>query len=75
MANFTGCSPKTLLNYSRLCLGLDGTSELPPADCYPDRWDPANAAMNLVEVANLTVGILGNLVTLLSVPFAMAHQR
>ncbi len=65
-ANLT-CSRDTVVGYSRLCLG-----ESPPDDCYP------TAARGLTEaalIANLALGVAGNLLTLIAIPYAMHRKR
>ena len=69
LSNLT-CSPSTLLNYSQLCLEAD-----PPSDCFPHLTSWTNAALDALEAINLTVGVIGNLLTLLAIPFTMKHQR
>ena len=64
------CRADTLFNYSVLCLGND-----PPDDCSPGIegfWDATNMTL---KVCNMVFGVVGNIFTLLSIPYAMHRQR
>ena len=71
------CSPSTILNYSRLCLGLDGGPDSlpPPDDCFPAKDEPRNMLANVLQLANLVVGIHGNMLTLVAIPYAMYRRK
>ena len=59
------CSAETMLNYSSLCL-----TDHPPTDCYPE-----NGVKNLLQYTNLSIGIVGNTLTLTAIPYAMRKKR
>lgn len=64
------CNSSNVIEYSDLCL-----SDTPPDDCYPD-YNPLTAALWVAFlVLNIFVGLTGNLLTLLSIPYAKYHQR
>lgn len=68
----TVCNASNVIEYSDLCVGDD-----PPEDCYPSVKDKAG----LVSVAlvfhalNIVLGIGGNLLTLLAIPYARHRRR
>jgi hypothetical protein len=64
------CNRSNTVEYSALCLG-----DNPPDDCYP-YMDPITYIVWLTFlVLNMLPGLIGNLLTLLSIPYAMCHQR
>ena len=66
------CNASSLIEYSDLCLGPD-----PPADCYPSvKSTPAASSFAVVfHTLNIFFGLNGNLLTLLSIPYARRQRR
>ncbi len=69
MINAT-CNASNLLEYSVLCLGDE-----PPDDCYPTDNETEKGLATVFQIVNVVVGIAGNLLTLLAIPYAKRHQR
>ena len=66
----TTCNMSSIMEYSTLCLGED-----PPEDCYPGVKSQGIISLNIIsQTINIILGISGNLLTLLSVPFARNHR-
>ena len=68
----TVCNSSSIIKYSNLCVGDD-----PPEDCYPsvkDKDSLVSIAM-VFHVLNTGVGVGGNLLTLLSIPYARYRRR
>jgi hypothetical protein len=59
----------SIIEYSALCLG-----DNPPDDCYPHN-PIADTVYMVFLVLNMLTGLKGNLLTLLSIPYAKCHQR
>jgi hypothetical protein len=65
----TTCNASDVIKYSDMCLDKD-----PPDDCYPNYSSLAAAMWQAFLVLNIIVGLTGNLLTLLSIPYAKYHQ-
>ena len=64
------CNVSSVKEYSSLCLGDD-----PPEDCYPNLKGPVLMALNIsFQTANILIGVGGNLLTLLSIPYARRRR-
>jgi hypothetical protein len=66
----TTCNASDVIEYSNICLDKD-----PPDNCYPNYSSLAAAIWQAFLVLNIIVGLTGNLLTLLSIPYAKCHQR
>ncbi len=66
----SSCSADRLLEYSDLCLGDD-----PPVDCYPAQNAASDAFLSVFQAVNIVLGVAGNLLTLMSIPYAKKRQR
>ena len=67
----TFCNESSILEYSRLCVG-----DNPPDDCYPNVKSPVVMALNIsFQTANILLGVSGNLLTLLAIPYARRRRR
>ena len=67
----TVCNVSNIIAYSTLCLGED-----PPEDCYPSVKSQAIISLNIIsQTINIILGISGNLLTLLSVPYARNRRQ
>ena len=65
IATMPVCNVSSIIAYSTLCLGED-----PPEDCYPSQT-PGIISLNIIsQTINIILGVTGNLLTLLSEPFA-----
>jgi hypothetical protein len=64
------CNESNIIDYSAVCLGKD-----PPDDCYPDKNDLHNSIWVAFLMLNIFIGLTGNLLTLLSIPYAMYHKK
>ena len=65
------CNESSIIEYSSLCLGDD-----PPEDCYPNDKSPVVMALNIsFQTANILLGVSGNLLTLLAIPYACRRRR
>ncbi len=62
------CSSANLVRYSILCLSPD-----PPDDCYPQ--DSVRTTADILLLVNFVLGILGNALTLLAIPYVMHKNR
>ena len=66
----TVCNESSILEYSTLCLGED-----PPQDCYPGVMSQGFISLNIIlQTTNIIFGVSGNLLTLLSVPWACKRK-
>ena len=71
------CSLETVVEFSRLCLG----PAPPPRDCHPAGGaggggvDAGWAVGEVILVGNLVLGVAGNLLTLVAIPYAMHKRR
>ena len=66
----TVCNVSSIIAYSTLCL-----SEEPPEDCYPSVKSQGIISLNIIsQTINIILGVTGNLLTLLSVPFARSRR-
>ena len=66
----TVCNESSILKYSALCLGED-----PPQDCYPGVLSQGIISLNIIsQTINMIFGVTGNLLTLLSVPWACKRE-
>ena len=67
----TVCNVSNIIAYSTLCLGED-----PPEDCYPSVKSQAIISLNIIsQTINIILGVSGNLLTLLSVPYARNRRQ
>ena len=68
----TVCNASRILEYSDLCVGAD-----PPPDCYPSVKDKPGLVTVAVafHALNTVLGIGGNLLTLLAIPYARHRRR
>ena len=67
----TTCNVSSIIEYSSLCLGAD-----PPEDCYPRVKSQGIISLNIIsQTINIILGVSGNLLTLLSVPFARNRRQ
>ena len=67
----TVCNVSSIIEYSTLCLGDD-----PPEDCYPSVKSQAIISLNIIsQTINIILGVSGNLLTLLSVPYARNRRQ
>ena len=65
------CNVSSIIEYSTLCLGKD-----PPEDCYPSVKSQGIISLNIIsQTINIILGISGNLLTLLSVPYARNRRQ
>ena len=66
------CNASRILEYSDLCVGAD-----PPPDCYPSVKDKPGLVTVAVafHALNTVLGIGGNLLTLLAIPYARHRRR
>ena len=66
------CNESNIIEYSDLCLNED-----PPQDCYPSlESTPHVTALSLIfHSFNIFLGLAGNLLTLLSIPYARYRRR
>ena len=65
------CNVSSIIAYSTLCLG-----DNPPEDCYPSVQSQGIISLNIIsQTINIILGISGNLLTLLSVPFARNRRQ
>jgi hypothetical protein len=64
------CSTSTVIEYSLLCLGNN-----PPDDCYPDKNLLSNTIWSAFLLLNIFFGLTGNLLTLVSVPYAKYRKK
>ena len=66
MSSGAVCNASSVIEYSKLCLGDD-----PPEDCYPKVKSSTIVALNIMsQTVIILIGVGGNLLTLLSVPYA-----
>jgi hypothetical protein len=64
------CNSSNIVAYNTLCIG-----DNPPDDCYPDK-NPVNNLMWAVFLTlNIFIGLAGNLLTLLSIPYAKYRKK
>ena len=68
----TICNTSSIVEYSDLCVG-----DNPPSDCYPSVKDRASLVTVAVvfHALNIVLGIGGNLLTLLAIPYARHRRR
>ena len=67
----TVCNVSSIIEYSTLCLGED-----PPEDCYPSVKSQALISLNIIsQTINIILGVSGNLLTLLAVPYARKRRQ
>ena len=68
----TVCNESNIIKYSNLCLSDD-----PPKDCFPSLESTNNViALSLAfQAFNIFLGLAGNLLTLLSIPYARYRRR
>ena len=65
------CNVSSIIAYSTLCLGED-----PPEDCYPSVKSQGVISLNIIsQTINIILGVTGNILTLLSVPFARNRRQ
>ena len=66
------CNESSIIEYSDLCL-----NDNPPRDCYPDLESTNNVtALSLAfQTFNIFLGLAGNLLTLVSIPYARYRRR
>jgi hypothetical protein len=64
------CNRSNIEEYSELCLG-----DNPPADCYPNYNTTADSMFIVFLVLNMFIGLAGNLLTLLAIPYAKYRKR
>jgi hypothetical protein len=69
MASIT-CNTSTVVKYSTLCLGNN-----PPDDCYPEKNPIDNTIWSAFLILNIFVGLTGNLLTLVAVPYAKYRKK
>jgi hypothetical protein len=64
------CNASTIIEYNTLCIAND-----PPDDCYPDTNPLINMISAVFLTLNIIIGLTGNLLTLLSIPYAKNRKR
>ena len=76
MLNCSADEPIAIYNLSRLCLDHSLTDqEKVRLDCFPEQFTLATS--NIVGtwcVMNCVIGLSGNLLTLLAIPYAAKHK-
>ena len=69
-ANNLTCSPTTVINFSLTCLEPDA-----PEECFPVKEESLLLASATFHIGNIVIGVVGNLLTLLSIHYGKKHQR
>jgi hypothetical protein len=64
------CDFGSLGEYSAICHADD-----PPEKCYSESYYELRIATTVWAIANGSIGVLGNLFTLLAIPYAKHRQR
>jgi hypothetical protein len=64
------CNASTIIEYNTLCFSND-----PPEDCYPDKNPLSNIICAVFLTLNIFIGLAGNLLTLLSIPYAKYRKK
>jgi hypothetical protein len=64
------CNASSIIEYSTICLGDD-----PADDCYPDKNLLNNIICAMFLTINILIGLAGNLLTLLSIPYAKYRKK